>query len=216
MKPPFLVLLALLFFGTSCDEKMHTTIVSGKVINAGSKQPIDSVLVTLLDGVSTAGEFIPGNTTSGLKNVAYTDKEGNFRVEITGEYNAYLALSKARYEAPNGGLITSVSEGLHENMVYEMKAYSYFNPLIVPINPVSYSKFCPAYFSAYLSDYNCESGWEASLGNSPEHPYSIGFLTFGDMFQIYKIEFSRNNVDYTIIDSVFIKSFETFSDTIYY
>ena len=71
----------------SCEKKVRTTttIVSGTVINAFTNHPIDSVKVSLLDGVSTAGEIIPGNTSSGLTNFAYTDKEGKFKVQITGE-----------------------------------------------------------------------------------------------------------------------------------
>ena len=85
MKKSFLLIILFgMLFISACEKKVRTTttIVSGTVINAGSKQPIDSVKVTLLDGVSTAGEINSGNTTSGNKNVAYTDKEGKFRVEI--------------------------------------------------------------------------------------------------------------------------------------
>ncbi len=92
MKKSFLlILLSGMIFISACEKKVRTTttIVSGTVINAFTNHPIDSVKVSLLDGVSTAGEIIPGNTSSGLTNFAYTDKEGKFKVQITGEYEPF-------------------------------------------------------------------------------------------------------------------------------
>ncbi|ASB48836.1 hypothetical protein CDL62_06670 [Alkalitalea saponilacus] len=64
--------------GTGCKESTYTTVVEGVVINTGSRQGIDSVLVTLQDGVSgTAGGFnLEMNTSSGKKNQVYTDANG--------------------------------------------------------------------------------------------------------------------------------------------
>ncbi|SKB30332.1 hypothetical protein [Alkalitalea saponilacus] len=70
--------LILLLMGTGCKESTYTTVVEGVVINTGSRQGIDSVLVTLQDGVSgTAGGFnLEMNTSSGKKNQVYTDANG--------------------------------------------------------------------------------------------------------------------------------------------
>ncbi len=219
MKKSFLlILLSGMIFISSCEKKVRTTttIVSGTVINAGSKQPIDSVKVTLLDGVSTAGEIISGNTTSGNKNVAYTDKEGKFRVEITGEYEAYIAFSKEKYEAPNGGLIKYFSKGIHDNEIFEMKAEAFFWPTISTTKLTSYTSFCPLYYD----DNNCWSGWSESWsGTQTRKIYNVdlgGFRCIGDKYMRFKIEFLLNNEWNTKIDSVYIKSFETYRDTIYY
>lgn len=69
MKKTFLF-LGLIFLFISCDkDKSRTTAVEGIVIDKGNKQPIDSVKVTLRDGVGTGGDPIfPGNTSSGKKN----------------------------------------------------------------------------------------------------------------------------------------------------
>jgi len=211
-------ILALLVIAASCEKKERTTVVSGTVINAGSKQPIDSVKVSLLDGVSTAGEIIPGNTTSGKKNVAYSDKEGKFKVQITGEYEPFLSLSKQDYEAPQGGLVIGVRWGEdNSDKIFEMKTYAYFNPVLVSVAYVTSVKFCPAYFSKNTLNFECESGWEETLGNGSSQPFNnVPFLTYGDMFQKYKIDFRRNNILYNKVDSVYIKGFETYNDTIYF
>ncbi len=224
MKKSFLlILLSGMLFISACEKKDRTTIVSGKVINAGSKQPIDSVKVSLLDGVSTAGEIIPGNTTSGKKNIAYTDKEGKFRVEITGDYEPFLSLSKQDYEAPQGGLVIGVEWG-NDNAykVYEMKANAWFNPVVAPRSEFSSGIICPAVYNQY---YGCEC--EYLLKSLPETPMKVfdrkdllgnfGWSQYGgDTYQLYKIEVNRNGVKQIIIDSVYIKSLETYTDTIYF
>ncbi len=225
MKPQLIALIAVLFLFSSCEKKMHTTIVSGKVINEGSKQPIDSVLVTLLDGVSTAGEIIPGNTSSGKKNIAYTDKEGNFRVEITGEYDSFLALSKARYEAPHGGLVTSVSAGVHENMVYAMKSVSEFCGVYKSTLPGLEELRVIFLDQGFIGD-TC---WTLSGDNNigwqfrfyEDRPFSIcerNILTniYGDRYLKFRLRILRDSTWETKIDSVYLKGFETYHDTIYY
>jgi hypothetical protein len=97
-----------------------------------------------------------------------------------------------------------------------MKAYARFNPVIVPVENVTFLKFCPAYYSNNRLDFECESGWEETLGNSPNQAFVIPYLTFGDTYQTYKITYRRNDILYTKIDSVFLKPFETYTDTIYF
>jgi hypothetical protein len=219
----FLIFLSGLLFFFACEKKERTTIVSGKVINAGSKQPIDSVKVSLLDGVSTAGQIIPGNTTSGKKNITYTDKEGKFRVEITGEYVPFLSLSKKDYEAPQGGLVIGVKWG-EENAdkLYEMKANAWFNPVVAPKSEFSSGIICPG---TYNPLYGYECGYFVKyLPKSPIKVFDrenllghFGWYQYGgDMYQLYKIEVIRNDVKQVLIDSVYIKSLETYNDTIYF
>jgi hypothetical protein len=89
-----ILLITLISF--SCGKKKsQTTIVSGKVINFGSRAPVEGVLVILQDGVDASnGSVIDGKTSSDKKNTAYTNSNGEFRVELKGEYQPFLGLKK--------------------------------------------------------------------------------------------------------------------------
>ncbi len=208
-------ILALLVIAASCEKKERTTVVSGTVINAFSNQPIDSVKVSLLDGVSTAGEIIPGNTSSGLSNVAYTNKEGKFKVQITGEYEPFLAFSKQDYKAPNGGLIQNVDWGSNTNdYVCKMIAKAWFNPVLAPKESFLSGSICPA----KIPDIYC-----FDLPHSPsqaperfEWDGHYGWGANGDTYRWYILKFNRNGDYIEVIDSVYIKSLETYTDTIYF
>jgi len=52
-------------------------------------------------------------------------------------------------------------------------------------------------------------------------PYDIfdgdnGSLCRGDLFYRFGINYTKNGVWYVKVDSVYVKAFETFTDTIYY
>ena len=103
MKTMHLILITpfFLFLFNSCfKQPYYHTIVEGKVINWGSKQPIDSVLVVLSDGISSGGGWVNlgnnGGTSSNKKNSVYTNKLGEFKVELTGEHQAILSLGKKK------------------------------------------------------------------------------------------------------------------------
>jgi len=218
-------IIALLVIAASCEKKERTTVVSGTVINAGSKQPIDSVLVTLLDGVSTAGEIIPGNTTSGKKNVAYTDKEGNFRVEITGEYDAFIAFSKEKYEAPSGGLITGVSSGVHQNMFFEMQSKAEFCGVFKSIHSDPEELRIVFLDDGYPGDTNWSISGDNKVGNQLRFygdklidicDRNKLYYVYGDRFLKFRLRIKRNSIWETKVDSVYLKGFETYHDTIYY
>ena len=51
-------------------------------------------------------------------------------------------------------------------------------------------------------------------------PYDVGsgdgYLIRGDLFYRFGINYTKNGVWYVKVDSVYVKAFETFTDTIYY
>jgi hypothetical protein len=225
MKTQLFFIVVIMITILSCEKKVQTTVVSGIVLDAGSKQPIDSVLVTLLDGVSTAGEIIPGQTTSGKKNVAYSNKEGKFRVEITGEYSPFITLSKPRYGAPHGGLINSVKWGVANSMVYEMVAPSHFcgkfHNVGEPVQELKIAIIGPYDLkdtSQAMSGENVE-GWQLVFRTN-KSTYDICkenlifYTGVGNSFQRYQLRVKRNNSWEKRLDSVYIKGFETYTDTI--
>jgi len=208
----------LLFIQSCSKDDEKTTVVSGIVIQSGNKQPLDSVRVTLRDGVSTANDPIfPGQTASGCKNVAYTDKDGYFRVEITGEYGPFISLAKDKYMPPYSGAIIPMKWGANNaGKVFEMDAESHFEPTLFPINQTEHSTFCPLY---YDGDDVCQSGWTKEWdGTKIKVLYDLiyGLDCIGDKYLRYRLVYVRNGNTFTKLDSVYIKAFETYRDTIYY
>lgn len=217
----FIYLLILISLLESCEKKdIRTTVVRGKIINAGSLQPIDSVKVTLIDGVNSADEIIPGETSSGKESTVYTNSKGEFELQISGEYKPFIAFYKKKYIAPDGGLVLAVDWGaINDNLVFKMTAVSSFNPILLPKSPFTSGNICPAKSTAY----GCECEYlTRSLSASPCRVFGdyirldgdTGWASYGDMYQKYKIELLRNGVKEIVIDSVFIKSLENYCDTI--
>lgn len=226
--------LSLLLSLSACwpEPEEKTTIVEGIVVNSGTKKPVEGALVSLLDGASfSSGPFgIDADLSSGKVNRVETDKNGAFRVEITGVYEAFLVVSKKRYsfehiiEGSTQGN-RPFTEGLHENIVLEMDAEAFFAPVLkskvrvregdwVSIEPSFYNDngvysrtghirecygkdICDLYYLVLFSEYR---------------PH----ISKGDKYLLYQLKYRRDSVAYEKIDSVYIKSFETYRDTIYY
>jgi hypothetical protein len=128
-----IILFLLLVAGCKKDDK-PTTTVEGKVINAGSKEPVEGVLVTLHDGISSGGGIFPTSTVgSGNTQTTYTKNDGSFKVSIRGD-NPFLWLTKEGYhfDVLDGGALQSVKEYLsgkdYKNEVLGILAIAYFNP----------------------------------------------------------------------------------------
>lgn len=223
-------LLSGLLLGTSCEKnKEYHTLIKGQVINAGSKASIDSVLVVIRDGIpSGGGWFDLGNTSSDKKNYTYTDKKGFFEIELIGEHFAYLGLSKNGYlyEFNEGGSIIGYkpfSNGVFENEILEMKANAWFKPIL---KSKEISNNTDTIFFEILSNHRSEydivhgnpyssTGFGSEFhGIGPFITYSYGSI--GDTYQPFKIELKRKGIKTVMIDSVYIKSFEIYTDTIYY
>lgn len=196
----------------------------------GSKQPIEGVLVYLQDGISSGGFFPPGNTSSNKSNYTYTDKDGKFRVELTGEHGAYLSLSKSRYlfEHEQAGAVQGVkpySDGNFKNQILEMKAEAYFGPILKSLKESFESDILRVDMlfrlnrspdPILLKKYEI-TGFDYELyGKGPFDLKDIAYLSIGHTYQPYKITLKRQGKTYYKLDSVFVKSLETFTDTIYY
>ena len=211
MKYVFLLTMIAFFF-LSCKKDLNYTRIAGKVINIGSKQPIDSVLVILQDGVASDFFGTPGNTSSDRKNLAYTDKNGYFDVELEGEHRAYIGFKKDKYlyEYDEGGSVIGIKpypEGTFLNEVFEMEAEAFFNGIFVNKQPNENDSL---YLNVYTT-YYWSSDW-LLVGTGPFRPFGEyedeGYLATGDKFSLIKLRFTRNNKWYTKIDSVYIKSLE--------
>jgi hypothetical protein len=214
------------------DEKIETT-VTGKVINYGSGEPIDSVFIILLDGLpGTTNPFInldKGDSKEVSYNTVYTDKNGEFSIKVTGRQpRVTFAPGKQgyEYEDPYPNIAIDYRDFEAGGVYYEevkMKAEAYFNPVFAydpdkgPATKVIWYKVNKNAEGKLEKDYSYTTEFE---GNGPFKYCNIcindGAFSIGHTYFPYELEIHRNNQIETIIDSVFIKSFETYSDTIYY
>ena len=213
----------------ACGDEEFTTTVSGKVINFGSKEPIEGVEVYLKDGIGSSFFGVDGNTSSDKRNETVTDENGEFTVTLTGSYEAALSMGKEGYEFDpdwNDGVSVGVrgygyGGGNYENQVFELKAEAYFRGVFensgassdqdtLNITLLSYKSLTSV--MALVADEN------PFVGKGPFQFYgpSDKKRVVGDRYLRFKLEFTRDGVWQTKIDSVYIKSFETFADTIYY
>ena len=119
----------------ACGDEEFTTTVSGKVVNFGSREPIEGAYVYLKDGVGSSGVVIvDGNTSSNKRSETLTNADGEFTVSLTGEHAAYLGVGKEGYQefiVANEGAAVGVKSygfgGNYENQVLELKAEAFFN-----------------------------------------------------------------------------------------
>lgn len=204
----------------SCRKKnKYHTVVKGKVINHGSKAPIEGVEVILQDGVNDPGLMEPGGTSSDKKSVSYTDANGAFSVELKGEHLAYIGMRKEGYvfEYSNGGSVVGIKaypEGIHENQVLEMKAEAFFDGYFQSLTPLSVDTLIADPLSN--ETLNTTGFKKTFYGVGPHKWRNTPYLVIGDMFLKIKLDYTRNGQWESRIDSVYIKSLETYTDTIYY
>lgn len=219
MKRKIFIFGVILF---SCTDNEHTTLVSGIVRNYGSKEPIDSVRVELKDGVGASGfSVLPASTDK--KNIAYTDSEGRFDLELSGEYTAFISIGKAGYEFTNIE-IKPYSPGEHVNQILEMYAYTLFHPVLVsrepsfPDDQIKFEFISPALYKGYhVYDLTWVNSFSDTFEGIGPHQRERSFdYSIGDTYQPYRISLTREGETRVFLDSVYVKSFETYRDTIYY
>lgn len=219
----FIVLVVATFNG--CEEKNYTS-VSGQIVNWGSREPIDSVLVELEDGIGGSGSFgVPFQTTSDLANVTYTGQNGEFSVSLTGKYQAFLSLGKKRYNWDGGGdgdNVKGFSPGNHLNVILTMKAEAYFNGIFKKSQNAAKAD---SLFIRLL--YDDGTTLSTSVGNSPIEPYvgtgpfrfgtlDHGTLITGDTFLRFRLKFKSGSNWIEKLDSVFVNRFTVYKDTVFY
>lgn len=213
MKQVIVLLTTIAFFLLACkeDEKAVTTI-QGTVVNIGSKEPVDSVMVVAVDGANNEKAQV----------IKYTDTRGKFNVSIEGN-NPCIYLVKEGYRF----VVFSEGHGSSENFkafaagetfnneVLELWADAYFKPIFV-------KKDCNPSDSTYIDEgNNIPLGFQKTTfliqGCEPIDRWSInGTKGIGDTYFHYWIKYQIQGVWNERIDSVYIPSFTTYTDTIYY
>src|SRR5690554_372471 len=228
------ILLMIIVTILSCKKKEGDYIVEGKIINAGSKEPIDSVSITLRGGYPyNSGPFLQGmNDDPANDNYAstYTDKNGYFKLIIEDERQAYITWYKEGY---NHGIVTKNGKELYNNndvvsispygkhfVTIEYEAECSFFPIFKKLGNNSIDDTLKVYVNSDYREYPREFDEypDASFsGISPfEYKHNLFYFSAGDTYFYYKLEYTDNSTWKTKIDSVYVESFETYTDTIYY
>ena len=215
MKTIYLIGILVMFF-SSCKKEVPETTISGIVVNYGTLQPIDSMLVTVISG---AGKGTFGDTKgSGSEVSVYTDMNGKFTVTIKGD-NLFLYMKKERYRYDDEifGAYKSYTAGrVYSNEVLKLNAYAIFDGYF----------YCPSCLdtdSSYLIDDDYIKNGKITGGEGNELHIGKGVFNFrggiipGDTYFGYGILHQTQGVWQPLkMDSVYVKSFETYTDTIYY
>ena len=237
-KSKFIKIVSLpLFILFACGDDEFTTTVSGKVVNFGSGEPIEGARVILQDGVGTSGYGINSETSSDRRSRTLTDANGEFTVSLTGEFEAFLSVGKEAYQAfivaNQGAAVGAKSYGFggnYENQVLELKAEAGFNPIFESTVPVLPTDSLVIIFQGTRRDLPADQlrhghniGWNRTYVGQQTSRFITNVsldeevvLTTGDTYAEYQIAYTRNGQWESKIDSVYVKSFEIFTDTIYY
>ena len=209
-----IILLGWLLVLGSCKKDKYTTVVEGTVINVGTQLPIEGVKVVIANEVS----FSPSNT-----DTTVTDANGNFSIELPNENGAWIHLRKIGWTFHSSslnnvvGYQTSYPAGTTSGVKLEMYPDAWFDGKFLSTSPSIVDTF---YFQklTYFGIINYGGGGRLRLGSGPHEISTVepGSLIRGDLYYRYGINYTKNGVWYVKVDSVYVKAFETFTDTIYY
>ena len=226
----FICLFTLIIQSCEKNKDKGDFNIEGKVINIGSNEPIDSVLVILYGGNPLNNPLMPDfndNPPNGNNDTAYSDINGKFYLEIRNESAAFLGWRKEGYKdgeivwytdnfdtklnASGNKFFTTGSK----TILIEYKAECTFNSIFKKIGVNSDNDT----LIVSITDYKHPTSFSDPriyYGKSPfifnrDRGYCIG-----DEYFYFKLEYTDIGIWKTKIDSVYVKSFETYSDTIYY
>ena len=208
----FCIIILSMF--SSCKKEVGNVIVEGRVINVGTQQPIEGVTVVIENEVS----FNPSHLDS-----TFTNANGEFRIELPNEEDAWIYLRKDGYTFHSSslnnvtGYLTYYPVGMTSNVKLEMYPDARFNGKFMNTNP---SLDDSLYFNelTYFGPTNYGGGGLLRKGLGPHKASAgdIGFLIRGDLYFRYGINYTKNGEWFVKVDSVYVGAFETFTDTIYY
>ena len=219
------IFICLLAFVGCKNKKIPITQVSGTVVNSGTKQPIAGILVVIQDGVgnNTSGLFSGSkNVGSGATQQITTGSDGRFNFTFQGEAPIIWAEhDQYRFLNPNGAYeIYPMTAGKdYSNLQLTMDAYAWFNPVLKGHNCLQSDSVLVLGTRGYLPRGKGGGGYFTYSGNGPsKFGYSgEGLIARGDFYCPYGIQWQEHGVwQAGRIDSVYIKSFTTYTDTIFY
>ncbi len=214
-----LVVLIFTFTLISCTKNREQTVfISGTVVDFGSGEPIVDAKIHVKDGFNGSGPFTESDFTTDAEAIVYTDEKGFFEVELTGRFNPYLYPSKSDeywpYDGGDNAVTSSAevykkgSENLNERI--RLKSDAKMQGLIKFKDEVLDSIIVTQY-RENVNQPSDRQWFESRNQFDFRNAAAIGNFHFR-----FQIEYKRNRVWKSVLDSVYITKGETFQDTIYY
>jgi hypothetical protein len=229
MKKTISIVTTIIVLATTVSCKRERLYeAKGQVLNAVTGEPVVGAKVYLNDEL---GNNDPILSSDGIENsdVALTDNEGRYHVKImTKSGKGIISVGKSGYEfnvySENGNVVkhwTMIGEGT-TNLNLILEGLAYFNS---PFYKTSAPQKDQDSLKISLLSY--EKIDELLNNREPFLRKGKGVFYFryedsntqvkGDRYLRYKLEFTKDGVWQTKIDSVFLPtSLEVYRDTIYY
>ena len=218
------ILFCLLQIVSSCKSELYSTVVTGKVINSVTKQPIEGAIVKISDE-SGGGSILFSANEATVIDYDTTDANGLFSVSIKSKSkDVQFVANKSSYEyvdEDSGAEGISIGYGIH-NLDAKLKGLAYFNAPFqksssttsdndsLRISILSYDNLMENYESYDTQIYE---------GKGPFYFWYEGpsIQVWGDKFLRYKLEFTNKGIWETKIDSIFMPpSNEVYTQTIFF
>ncbi|MGK0285233.1 MAG: hypothetical protein ACI9GM_000266, partial [Salibacteraceae bacterium] len=211
----FIIGLLCLIFFSSCKKEVGNVIVEGRVINVGTQQPIEGVTVVIENEVS----FTPSHLDS-----TFTNANGEFRIELPNEEDAWIYLRKDGYTFHSSslnnvtGYLTYFPVGTTSGVKLEMYPDAWFDGKFLSTNPSSNDSlyYKPLTYSGSINYGGGGIRLLRGVGPFDVSSADIGSLIRGDLYYRYGLNYTKNGEWFVKVDSVYVGAFETFMDTIYY
>lgn len=217
-----MISLSIMIVLLSCKkDEAPRTIAEGHIYHSGTKMPLDSVKVYLYDGVGhSSGWFDLGGKSKGSNSIdsTTTDSNGFFHLELDGDEPVLYPYKRGySFEYAMGGAaigIVPLKTGENKNLRFELDAWANLNPWFFGTK----SLYNDTLIFDVLSNTGVSEGWDHTfIGQGPNKYSSFdGYPMKGDTYKVYRLKFQVKGVWHEKIDSVYVPSFTTYNDTIFY
>jgi hypothetical protein len=205
-------------------ESLPYTKVYGKVISRGNNEPVDSVRVSIWDGMPCSDPLdCEGTKSSGNYDTTYTDVNGNFHIAIYGN-EPVLYLYKKGYEFIYNvegaalGIAPLIAGKLYNNETFILDGIAYFNPILM--NKSNRALGDSIVISLFDKRYEPNALIVTTRTGICPLQFSmndkLGYPVLGDSYLKYKIEFQSEKTWKEIKDSVYTPLLKIYCDTIYF
>ena len=216
-----IIIILILLISIGCKDKGETTTVKGRVVDFGTKEPIEGVRVNLRDGLGGYDPILGDEDRgSGANTTVYTDSDGRFEVSVFGEWGAHLGIHHPEYwnwEHSNGFQVSGSKAYLNgsttDGEVFELKAFAKYQVYYgntERVDSLTFQELHPNLsisgpalkrFYGYNGPFEITGGSTRGIGN--------------DYFR-YRLEVKRNGSWDDKIDSFYLPKGIHVIDTIYF
>jgi len=214
--------IAIMISISSCkkDYEVHLT---GKVLDVVTSEPIENVKVEAIDGhYNSGGGFLGGGfSPTGKEQTVYTDENGEFEINLEGEENCYIYLTKGgyidsqekSYAAEYEGKI--FASGYSEDITLYLSEGSEFWGIFKKTEPCNETDSLFVETLPYLNNVYLMQPNSRKYSGCDYHAYLQNYCVVG-LYLRYQYDYTENGIWKTKTDSILIETNKQHIDTIYY